>query len=132
VPGMPADGLSYRLIARCVGSFLLATREDNLPWLFVSERPVQFTRQAVNYIVRPAGEKAKLGGCGLICSGIPAATTSLTKASTYARHRHAKHTAHYARVAGHRFEGFGARCLRVAVRRNVGDAGPFRGIERQP
>jgi Phage integrase family len=57
---MPADGLSYRLIARYVGSFLLATREDNLPWLFVSERQAQLTHQATNYIVRPAGEKAEL------------------------------------------------------------------------
>jgi type 1 fimbriae regulatory protein FimB len=38
-----------------------ATRTDNLPWLFVSERQAQLTRQAVNYIVRLAGEKAKLG-----------------------------------------------------------------------
>jgi hypothetical protein len=36
-----------------------ASREDNLPWLFVSERQAQLTRQAVNYIV--AREKAKLG-----------------------------------------------------------------------
>ena len=36
-------------------------REDNLPWLFVSERQAQLTRQAVNYIVRVAGETAKLG-----------------------------------------------------------------------
>jgi hypothetical protein len=36
-------------------------REDNLPWLFVSERQAQLTRQAVNYIVLVAGETAKLG-----------------------------------------------------------------------
>jgi type 1 fimbriae regulatory protein FimB len=39
----------------------LATREDNLPWLFISERQAQLTRQAVNYMVRVAGETAKLG-----------------------------------------------------------------------
>ena len=39
----------------------LATREDKLPWLFVAERQAQLTRQAVNYIVRLAGETAKLG-----------------------------------------------------------------------
>jgi len=39
----------------------LATREDNLPWLFVSEWQAQPTRQAVNYIVRVVGETAKLG-----------------------------------------------------------------------
>jgi integrase len=33
----------------------------NLPWLFVSERQAHLTRQAVNYIVRVAGETAKLG-----------------------------------------------------------------------
>jgi site-specific recombinase XerD len=38
-----------------------ATGEDNLPWLFVSERGQPMTRQAVNYIVRLAGDKAKLG-----------------------------------------------------------------------
>ena len=30
----------------------LASREDNLPWLFVSERQAQLTRHAVNYIVQ--------------------------------------------------------------------------------
>ena len=44
-------------VARLKGSL----REDNLPWLFVSERQAQLTRQAVNYIVRVAGETAKLG-----------------------------------------------------------------------
>ena len=52
----PIAGDELRAIKR-----YLATREDNLPWLFVSERQAQFTRQAVNYIVRVAGETAKLG-----------------------------------------------------------------------
>ncbi len=39
----------------------LATHTDKLPWLFVSERQGQLTRQVVNYIVRLAGEKARLG-----------------------------------------------------------------------
>src|SRR5215475_478067 len=39
----------------------LATREDNLPWLFIFERQARRTRLAVNYIVRVAGETAKLG-----------------------------------------------------------------------
>jgi len=52
----PIAGDELRAIKR-----YLATREDKLPWLFVSERSAQFTRQAVNYIVRVAGEKAKLG-----------------------------------------------------------------------
>jgi site-specific recombinase XerD len=39
----------------------LATREDKLPLLFVSERGQPMTRQAVNYLIREAGERAKLG-----------------------------------------------------------------------
>ena len=52
----PIAGDELRAIKR-----YLATREDNLPWLFLSERQTQLTRQALNYIVRLAGEKAKLG-----------------------------------------------------------------------
>ena len=51
----PIAGDELRVIKR-----YLATREDNLPCLFVSERQAQLTRQAVNYIVRVAGETAKL------------------------------------------------------------------------
>jgi len=51
----PIAGDELRAIKR-----YLATREDRLPWLFVSERGAQLTRQAVNYIVKQAGEKAKL------------------------------------------------------------------------
>ncbi len=64
----PADGLPARSARirsnapRSTGhQALLATRTDKLPWLFVSERQAQLTRQAVNYVVRLAGEKAKLG-----------------------------------------------------------------------
>ena len=52
----PVEGDELRAIKR-----YLATRKDTLPWLFVSERGAQLTRQAVNYLVRVAGEKAKLG-----------------------------------------------------------------------
>ena len=43
----PIAGDELRAIKR-----YLAAQEDNLPWLFVSERQAQLTRQAVNYIVR--------------------------------------------------------------------------------
>ena len=33
----------------------LAIRQDNLPWLFLSERQTQLKGQAVNYIVRLLG-----------------------------------------------------------------------------
>jgi type 1 fimbriae regulatory protein FimB len=43
--------LAYGDVLRAIKRYL-ATREDNLPWLFISERQAHFTRQAVNYIVR--------------------------------------------------------------------------------
>jgi type 1 fimbriae regulatory protein FimB len=44
----PIAGDELRAIKR-----YLATREDKLPWLFVSDRQAQLTRQAVNYICKP-------------------------------------------------------------------------------
>ena len=102
----PIAGDELRAIKR-----YLATREDHLPWLFVSERQAQLTRQAVNYIVRVAGEKAKLGrvwphllrhSCGYYLAD---QGTDLRTMQDYRGHRDPKHTAHYTRVAGHRFEG---------------------------
>jgi type 1 fimbriae regulatory protein FimB len=102
----PIAGDELRAIKR-----YLATREDNLPWLFVSERQAQLTRQAVNYIVRLAGEKAKLGrvwphmlrhSCGYYLAD---RGTDLRTMQDYLGHRDPKHTARYTRVAGHRFEG---------------------------
>src|SRR5262245_45104693 len=52
----PVEGDELRAIKR-----YLATRKDSLPWLFVSERGAQLTRQAVNYLIRVAGETAKRG-----------------------------------------------------------------------
>jgi type 1 fimbriae regulatory protein FimB len=102
----PVAGDELRAIKR-----YLATRTDNLPWLFVSERQAQLTRQAVNYIVRLAGHKARLGrvwphmlrhSCGdyLADKG-----TDLRTMQDYLGHRDPKHTAHYTRVVGRRFEG---------------------------
>src|SRR5262249_19606055 len=62
----------------------LARREDNLPWPFVSEGQVQFTRRAVNYIARCAGETG-LAGSGRACCATVAATTWPTRAPTCAR-----------------------------------------------
>ena len=102
----PIDGEELRAIKR-----YLAIRTDTLPWLFISEREAPLTRQAVNYIVRVAGEKAKLGrvwphmlrhSCGyyLANSGV-----DLRTAQDYLGHRDPKHTVRYTRVAGRRFEG---------------------------
>ena len=42
----PIAGDELRVIKR-----YLVTRTDRLPWLFVSERGAQLTRQAISYIV---------------------------------------------------------------------------------
>jgi type 1 fimbriae regulatory protein FimB len=52
----PIAGDELRAIKR-----YLATRTDRLPWLFLSERGHEMTRQAVNYIIKTAGERAGLG-----------------------------------------------------------------------
>ena len=78
---------------------------------FVSERQAQLTRQAVNYIVRLSGETAKLGRVWphmlRHCCGYYLADqgTDLRTMQDYLGHRDRKHTAHYTRLAGHRFEG---------------------------
>ena len=102
----PIAGDELRAIKR-----YLATRDDKLPWLFISERGQPLTRQAVNYIIREAGNRARLGhvhphmlrhSCGyyLANKGVDFRTTQ-----DFLGHRDPKHTTRYTRVAGHRFEG---------------------------
>jgi len=102
----PITGDELRAIKR-----YLADRNDKLPWLFISERGQPLTRQAVNYIIAQAGERAKLGhvhphmlrhSCGyyLANKGVDFRT-----AQDFLGHRDPKHTVRYTRVAGHRFEG---------------------------
>jgi site-specific recombinase XerD len=102
----PVAGDTLRALKR-----YLATRKDNLPWLFASERGGQLTRQAINYLTAQAGERAGLGhvhphmlrhSCGyrLANSG-----TDLRLMQDLLGHRDPKHTAHYARSAAARFEG---------------------------
>ena len=88
----------------------LATREDRLPWLFV-ERGQSLTRQGVGYIVRTAAAAAGLEGvhphtlrhsCGYYMAD---KGTDLRTMQDYLGHRDPKHTAHYTRIAGSRFEG---------------------------
>src|SRR5215510_14482071 len=70
----PIAGDELRAIKR-----YLATRTDSLPWLFVSERGTQLTRQAVNYLIACIASDAGLPSLSLrsarTCSGTPAATT---------------------------------------------------------
>ena len=102
----PIVGDELRAIKR-----YLATRDDKLPWLFVSERNQPMTRQAVNYLIREAGKRARLGhvhphmlrhSCGyyLANKGVDFRTTQ-----DFLGHRDPKHTTRYTRVAGRRFEG---------------------------
>ena len=102
----PIAGDELRAIRR-----YLTARTDKLPWLFLSERGQPMTRQAVNYLIGTAGESAGLKNvhphmlrhsCGyyLANSGV-----DLRTMQDYLGHRDPKHTVHYTRVAGRRFEG---------------------------
>jgi type 1 fimbriae regulatory protein FimB len=102
----PIAGDELRAIKR-----YLATRTDNLPWLFVSERGTQLTRQAVNYIIRQAAEAAGLKNvhphtlrhsCGYYLAD---RGTDLRTMQDYLGHRDPRHTVIYTRVTGRRFEG---------------------------
>jgi len=89
----------------------LATRADRLPWLFVSERGQSLTRQSVNYLIAAAAKRAGLppvhphmlrhfSGFALANRGY-----DLRLIQDYLGHRDPRHTVHYTRVAGSRFEG---------------------------
>jgi site-specific recombinase XerD len=102
----PIAGDELRAIKR-----YLATRSDRLPWLFVSERGTEMTRQSVNYIVKAAGARAGLGhvhphmlrhSCGYYLAN---RGTDFRATQDYLGHRDPKHTTRYTRVAGRRFEG---------------------------
>src|SRR5262245_52619107 len=89
----------------------LATRADNLPWMFASERQTQLDRSTVAYIARRAGERAGLGhvhphmlrhSCGyyLADKGV-----HLRTMQDYLGHRDPAMTMHYSRVSARAFEG---------------------------
>jgi site-specific recombinase XerD len=89
----------------------LATRTDELPWLFVSERGTQMTRQAVNHLLTEASVRAALPpvnphmlrhSCGFALAN---RGYDLRLIQDYLGHRDPKHTVRYTRTAGHRFEG---------------------------
>ena len=89
----------------------LATRGDALPWLFLSERGQPMTRQAINYLVAEAADRAGLPGvhphtlrhsCGFVLAD---KGHDLRLIQDYLGHRDPRHTVHYTRTAGRRFEG---------------------------
>ena len=102
----PIAGDELRAIKR-----YLAIRTDGLPWLFVSERGQPLTRQSINYLIATASRRAGLPhvhphmlrhSCGFALAN---RGYDLRLIQDYLGHRDPKHTAHYTRVAGHRFEG---------------------------
>ena len=102
----PVAGDELRAIKR-----YLYTRHDALPWLFLSERGQPMTRQSINYLIRAAARRARLGAlhplmlrhsCGFYLAN---QGYDLRLIQDYLGHRDPKHTVHYTRVAGVRFEG---------------------------
>jgi len=102
----PIPGDELRAIKR-----YLRHRDSKLPWLFLSERNQPLTRQSINYIVRCASERAGLENvhphtlrhsCGFYLAN---QGYDLRLIQDYLGHRDPKHTVHYTRVAGTRFEG---------------------------
>ena len=102
----PIVGDELRAIKRHIGN-----RTDVLPWLFLSERKQPLTRQSVNYLIATAAERAELlpvhphmlrHSCGFYLAN---RGYDLRLIQDYLGHRDPKHTAHYTRVAGSRFEG---------------------------
>lgn len=102
----PIAGDELRAIKR-----YLNTRGDSLPWLFLSERGQPMTRQSVNYLIKIAAQRAKLiavhphmlrHSCGFYLAN---QGYDLRLIQDYLGHRDPKHTVHYTRIAGVRFEG---------------------------
>jgi type 1 fimbriae regulatory protein FimB len=102
----PIPGDELRFIRR-----YLATRTDRLPWLFLSERGQPLSRKTVYYLVSIAARSAGLQNvhphtlrhsCGyhLADKG-----TDLRTMQDYLGHRDPRHTVHYSRITGRRFEG---------------------------
>jgi len=97
----PIQGDVLRAIKR-----YLATRTDSLPWLFVSERGTQLTRQAVNYLIACISNDAGLPrvnphmlrhSCGYYLAD---KATDLRIMQDYLGHRDPRHTVIYTRAAG--------------------------------
>jgi type 1 fimbriae regulatory protein FimB len=102
----PIAGDELRAIKR-----YLATRDDSLPWLFLSDRGGPMTRQNVNAIVAKAAKAAGLDdvnphmlrhSCG---NYLADKGTHMRVIQDYLGHRSSRHTERYTRVSGSKFEG---------------------------
>ena len=104
----PISGDELRAIKR-----YLALRKSSLPWLFVTERGEQFTRQGIAYVIREAGKRAKLGhvwphmlrhSCGYHLANL-SQVPDLRLIQDYLGHKNIKNTARYTRTSARWFEG---------------------------
>lgn len=96
---------------RALRALLRLRGETSSPYLFLGERG-PFTRQAVNYLVRQAGERAKLGirvhphmlrhSTGLYPANRGCDTRLI---QDYLGHVNNNHTVRYTKTAAFRFEG---------------------------
>jgi type 1 fimbriae regulatory protein FimB len=102
----PIEGDELRALRKYLNS-----RDDDLPWLFISERGAPLTRHAVNYLIAAAGEKAGLGhvhphmlrhSCGYALAD---KGTDIRIMQDYLGHRDPGMTVKYTRIAGKKFEG---------------------------
>ena len=82
-----------------------------MPWLFISERGQPLTRQTVNYLLAAAAGRAGLPpihphmlrhSCDFALAN---KGYDLRLIQDYLGHRDPRHTVHYTRTAGRRFEG---------------------------
>lgn len=102
----PLTGDELRAVKR-----YLASRDDSLPWLFLSERCQPLTRQALNYLVATIATRAGIPtahphmlrhSCG---HALAHAGRDLRLIQDYLGHRDPRHTARYTRTAAARFRG---------------------------
>ena len=93
----------------------LATRADRLPWLLIFKRSQPLTRQAVNYRIGAAAERASLTcvpphalrhSCGFALADEGHDRRLL---QDYLGRRDLRHAVHHTRTAGRRFEGSWSR-----------------------
>ena len=105
----PIPGDELRAIKR-----YMTERDSRLPWLFLNERGQPMTRQSVNYLIGTVSVRARLQkvhphmlrhSCGFYLAD---QGYDLRLIQDYLGHRDPKHTVHYTRVAGRRFNGLWA------------------------
>jgi type 1 fimbriae regulatory protein FimB len=101
----PIEGDELRAIRR-----YLATRDDALPWLFVSERQGKLSRFAVNYLVDRIAERAGFDlhphclrhSCGY---ALAEKGVDLRTIQEWLGHRSIQMTVRYTRISQRRFNG---------------------------